>query len=274
MIEDAHRLAAGLGLSVWNEDEAGPFQATPQPGAGWRPQGRPACQPHEYVRGDTAKMLTLLHPATGQVRVKGVRNSTNAVPHAWLKQELAQVVALLRALNPTLSPDEIGAPWRRWREGFSVHFTLRAYLPPLFITLQPLWAEGRVLLILDDLVGHTTPEFVCWLTKRLCEPRHHAAVQAAGRQLAEHGRERSSASSSAAPSRGGTRAGRSRSWSGWRPRPAPGTGGRPPSSGEGRALSSGSGQAAAAWAGRLRCLHAPARGPTETERLCPCQLTH
>jgi len=152
LIEDAHRLGASLGLAVWNEDEAGPYQAIPQPGAGWQPQGKPARRPHEYVRGGTAKMLTMLHPVTGQVRVKGVRSSTNAVLHAWLKQELAEIVAALPTPGPGPSPEPDRAQWQRWQEGLSVRFTLREHLPPL-----------RVLLILDNLAGHKTPEFVCWL---------------------------------------------------------------------------------------------------------------
>ena len=108
------------------------------------------CQPHEYVRGGTAKMLTLLHPATGQVRVKGVRSSTNAVLHAWLKQELA---AITSALPPgPVQPEADRAQWQRWQEGLRVRFTLRERLPPL-----------RILLILDNLARHKTPEFVCWL---------------------------------------------------------------------------------------------------------------
>lgn len=95
-------------------------------------------------------MLTLLHPATGQVRVKGVSNSTNAVLHAWLKQELA---AITSALPPVPVQAEVDrAQWQRWQEGLSVRFTLRECLPPL-----------RMLLILDNLAGHKTPEFVCWL---------------------------------------------------------------------------------------------------------------
>ena len=47
LIEDAHRLGASLGLAVWNEDEAGPYQAIPQPGASWQAQGKPERQPHE-----------------------------------------------------------------------------------------------------------------------------------------------------------------------------------------------------------------------------------
>ena len=59
MIERAYTLGAQAGLAVWCEDEAGPFQAIPQPGASWQPQDQPAQQSHEYVRGGTTKILTL-----------------------------------------------------------------------------------------------------------------------------------------------------------------------------------------------------------------------
>jgi hypothetical protein len=150
LIEDAHRLGAGLGLAVWNENEAGPYQAIPQPGASWQPQGKPSRRPHEYIRGGTAKMLTLLHPETGQVRVKGVRNSTNSVLHAWLQQELTAITLALP--RGPLAGEGDRAQWQRWQEGLGVRFTLRERLPPL-----------RVLLILDNLAGHKTPAFVCWL---------------------------------------------------------------------------------------------------------------
>jgi hypothetical protein len=72
LIERAYREGERLGLAVWCADEAGPYQAIPHPGSSWQPVGQPARYPHEYVRGGTAKRLTLFHPATGQVRVKGV----------------------------------------------------------------------------------------------------------------------------------------------------------------------------------------------------------
>ena len=78
MIEDAYTTAASLGLAVWCEDEAGPFQAVPHPGPSWQPDGRPARQPHEYVRGGTAKVLTLFRPADGHVRAEGATTCPNA----------------------------------------------------------------------------------------------------------------------------------------------------------------------------------------------------
>jgi hypothetical protein len=81
LIERAYTLGASLGLAVWCEDEAGPFQAVPHPGSSWQPHRRPATQPHEYIRGGTCNLLTLFHPATGQVPLQPVSHRTNPVLH-------------------------------------------------------------------------------------------------------------------------------------------------------------------------------------------------
>ena len=78
LLEDAYTLGEQLGLSVWCCDQAGPLQTIPQPGQSWRPQGEPARQPHEYIRNGTAKVLTLLHPASGEVRLEGVTACPNS----------------------------------------------------------------------------------------------------------------------------------------------------------------------------------------------------
>jgi hypothetical protein len=142
-----------MGLSVWCTDQAGPFQTVPQPGTSWEPEGHPACQPHEYIRNGTAKVMTLFHPADGQVRVKGVSACPNGVLHGWLKEELTAVLAGLPT-PPVASAGEttLRSAWRRWQEGLSIKPTLAAELPPL-----------RMLLVLDNLVGHKTPAFVLWL---------------------------------------------------------------------------------------------------------------
>lgn len=150
MIEDAYTRGASLGLAVWCEDEAGPFQAVPLPGASWRPEGRPARQPHEYVRGGTAKVLTLFRPADGRVRIEGATTCPNAVLHPWLKRELGSILAELPAPPPRF--DRSRAAWERWQAGLRVRITLPTKLPPL-----------RVLLVLDNLVGHKAPELVLWL---------------------------------------------------------------------------------------------------------------
>ena len=66
---------------MWCEDEAGPFSTVPYPGSNWQLKGKAAGQDHQYIRNGTAKLLTLFHPATGQVRVKGVTSCTNVVLH-------------------------------------------------------------------------------------------------------------------------------------------------------------------------------------------------
>jgi hypothetical protein len=112
----------------------------------------PARHPHDYIRRGTAKQLTLFHPASGQVRVKGVQQCTNAVLHPWLEAELAQIVATLPEPTERLSGAENRRRWERWQEGLTVRITLPQVLPPL-----------RMLLVLDNLTGHLTPSFVLWL---------------------------------------------------------------------------------------------------------------
>jgi hypothetical protein len=141
-----------LGLSIWCCDQAGPFQTVPYPGQQWQREGQPARQPHEYLRNGTAKVLTLFHPADGRVRLKGVTSCPNEVLHGWLKQELT---AVLGTLPPAETPADRGtlrSLWERWQQGLTVKPTLAQHLPPL-----------RMLLVLDNLAGHKTPEFVLWL---------------------------------------------------------------------------------------------------------------
>jgi len=91
LIETAYRQGEKMGLTVWVEDEAGPYQTVPYPGESWQPESHPIHQSHEYIRNGTAKMLTLFHPATGKVRVKGVTQSTNAILHPWLKEQIEEI---------------------------------------------------------------------------------------------------------------------------------------------------------------------------------------
>jgi hypothetical protein len=151
LIEQAYTIAEKLGLAVWTEDEAGPFQTVPFAGNSWQEQGRPQRQASEYIRNGTAKMLTLFHPQDGQVRVKGVRSCTNLVLHEWMKRELGDIVEHLPAGVPV---DEVANRllWERWQEGLLWPITLPAQLPPL-----------RMLLVMDNLKGHKTPEMVLWM---------------------------------------------------------------------------------------------------------------
>jgi len=141
-----------MGLSIWTQDEAGPFQTIPHEGYTWRPEGNPDRHPHEYVRNGTAKLLTLFHPSDGQVRVKGVISCTNAVLHPWLQQELSDILSNLPSPSEDLDPKTNRTLWECWCTGLDDPPPLPDDLPPL-----------RILLIWDNLKGHKTPSFVNWL---------------------------------------------------------------------------------------------------------------
>jgi len=113
LIERAYQVGESLGLSVWTQDEAGPFQTIPYEGHSWCPEGQPKRQPHEYVRNGTAKLLTLFHPSDGQVRVKGVTSCPNTVLHPWLQQELSDILADLPAPAKDLDPKTNREFWEK-----------------------------------------------------------------------------------------------------------------------------------------------------------------
>ena len=155
MIECAYLEGEALGLAVWGEDEAGPYQTKPYPGQSWQPVGHPVHYPHEYVRTGTAKIMTLFHPATGQVRVKGTVSTKNAILHPWLKAELVAIVAHLPSKEARADPAANRAEWERWQAGLQTKFTLPQQLPRL-----------RMLLVLDNLKGHKSPALVLWLVQQ------------------------------------------------------------------------------------------------------------
>ncbi len=134
-------------MAVWCQDEAGPYQAIPQPGASWQPVGCPVRQPHEYLRGGTAKLLTLFRPATGAVRAAGVTSAPNAVLHPWLKGELAQILAGLPEVTLPEHERPALARWAAWLGQEPLE-----PLPPL-----------RLILVWDNLAGHKSPALVRWL---------------------------------------------------------------------------------------------------------------
>jgi hypothetical protein len=137
----------GVGLALWCQDEAGPYQTVPYPGASWQPQGEPTRQAHEYLRNGTAKLLTLFRPSTGEVRAKGVRNAPNAVLHPWLQDQVTQILATLPAVTLADAERPELARWETW-----LGHPPRAPLPPL-----------RVILVWDNLAGHLSDAIVRWL---------------------------------------------------------------------------------------------------------------
>jgi hypothetical protein len=156
LIELAYGLAEAAGIPVWCQDEAGPYQAIPQPGASWQPVGRPQCQPHEYIRGGTAKLLTLFRPATGAVRAQGVLSAPNAVLHPWLQRELTEVLAGLPLVTTPEAERPRLAQWATW-----LGHPPREPLPPL-----------RLILIWDNLAGHLSWAIVRWLFQHGVMPLH------------------------------------------------------------------------------------------------------
>jgi hypothetical protein len=85
-------------------------------------------QPHEYIRNGTAKMLTLFHPASGEVRVKGVTQSTNAILHPWIK---AQVEDILKTLpeKPILDEETNRQVWKPGSAVYPCGFPCRRHCP-------------------------------------------------------------------------------------------------------------------------------------------------
>lgn len=175
-----------MGLPVWCEDEAGPYQAIPQPGPSWAQTGEPTTQDHEYFRGGTAKLLTLFRPATGTVRAQPVTQTTNAVLHPWLEGELAALLPPESESAPLNSADAAGsepaglppetagdaprpcepvsqedasAYWQRWPTW--------GWTPERVAEYTAQAAHAIVLLlVLDNLKGHYTKEFVAWCLER------------------------------------------------------------------------------------------------------------
>jgi hypothetical protein len=93
-------------------------------------------------------MLTLFHPATGQVRALPVTQSTNAILHAWFQEELTQILSQLPDLEPQ-AQDAWGRHFRDWCDTDEE-------------TSDKDWPLVRLIVVLDNLVGHYTPSLVVW----------------------------------------------------------------------------------------------------------------
>ena len=124
-----------------------------------------------HIRGGTTKILTLFHPATGQVRLQSAARGTNAVLHPWLREHLSAILAELPPPAPSQDPAATPAAWAVWQAGLTRPFTLPHDLPPL-----------RLLLVWDDLRPQDArPGAVAVRAWR------YAPLHARGRQLAQHG---------------------------------------------------------------------------------------
>jgi len=117
--------------------------------------GHPLKQPHEYIKGEPVRLLTLFHPKTGYVIGEGVKNCPNAVLQPWL-QEKIEAVLEQSPVKPIYRESKKARheKWKKWQEGLKMPFTLPKDLPSL-----------RMLLIMDNLKGHKTPSFVLWLVE-------------------------------------------------------------------------------------------------------------
>jgi hypothetical protein len=94
-------------------------------------------------------MMTLFRPHTGEVRVKGVTNTRNETLHGWLKEELSAILTTLPLSKAVSDRPPNRLAWESWRAGLTVKATLSADLPPL-----------RLLLVMDNLIGHHTPDWL------------------------------------------------------------------------------------------------------------------
>ncbi len=108
------------------------------------------------MRGGTAKLLTLLRPATGEVRAQGVLSPPNAVLHPWLKAQLSQALAQLEAHPlpvrvPLAETHRLVRTWQHWWWSYE--------RPTPVPTL-------RLIVVWDHLAGHLSYDLVRWLLQQ------------------------------------------------------------------------------------------------------------
>ena len=107
------------------------------------------------------------------MRVNGVTHTPNPVLPPWLQQELTALSAALPPRDELPDAATNRAAWARWQAGLSVRFPLLEALPPL-----------RVLLILDNLAGHKSATFGCWLRAHGIMPLY-TPISGSGLNMAE-----------------------------------------------------------------------------------------
>ncbi|MGI8687855.1 MAG: transposase [Thermomicrobiales bacterium] len=198
----AYRCAEAAGIPLWCQDEAGPYQTVPYPGERWRPEGDPLRQPHEYLRAGTAKLLTLLRPATGEVRGTGATRTTNAVLHPWVQAEMTESLATLPTAPVAEADRPLAARWATW-----LGHEPRDPFPPL-----------RLILVWDNLAGHLSWPIVDWLFQHGVMPLY-APLSGSWLNLPKgHPQNRCNGLLVGAPSRGSIRRRRKKSSRGWKRR--------------------------------------------------------
>jgi transposase len=101
-------------------------------------------------------LLTLFRPATGEVRARPVEQTTNAVLHPWLKEELGAILA-------TLPATEAASPGRERPEWC---WSAWGYSPEVLARLSQPAPPIRLVLVWDNLAGHKSEEIVTWCLER------------------------------------------------------------------------------------------------------------
>jgi len=126
-------------------------------------------RPHRHLQGDKTFLTMLVdearlasaidHPNVVKVRELGFDGGMPFIVMDYIEgTSLAELRRELSAILEGLPPAPPGADaaarvaWERWQDGLTIKPTLLSELPPL-----------RMLLVLDNLAGHKTAAFVCWL---------------------------------------------------------------------------------------------------------------
>jgi hypothetical protein len=151
LIKLVYEQAEAARIVQLNEDEAGPYQPIPQPGASWRPEGHPALHPHEYERGGTAKLLTLFaQPRSTCAPKASSRRPTPCCIPGSKNSSAKDSRNSRRSTREQSSLPKPSAPrvcWEMW-----LGHSPRNPEPPL-----------RIVLVLDNLAGHLSYDMVRWL---------------------------------------------------------------------------------------------------------------
>ena len=87
--------------------------------------------------------------------MKGVTNIRNDTLHGWLQVELSAILATLPDPTPISDPQLNRDFWESWRVGVTRTATLLKDLPPL-----------RLILVMDNLIGHKNPTWLIWCFQR------------------------------------------------------------------------------------------------------------